>query len=164
MQGMAGAVGSAAAGAGLSASGSSDAAETPNVSYLFIHGAWHTNLCWNLVLEKLAAAGKRVHAIDMPGAGLRAKFPRSYLTQDTAALAAEVSPLKDVGLQDYEDVAVAQVRAMAGNSGKVILVGHSFGGCTITRVAERAPELLATNSTSTPWSAAIRRSPQCQVS
>lgn len=142
MQGMAGAVGGAVAGIGLSACGGANAAESPNVSYLLIHGAWHTSLCWNIVQAKLAAAGKRVHAIDMPGAGLRARFPRSYLTQDTTALATEVSPLKDIGLQDYEDAAVAQVRATAGSNGKVILVGHSFGGCTITRVAERVPELI----------------------
>lgn len=142
MQGVAGALGGAIAGTGLSACGGADAAEPADPPYLFIHGAWHTSLCWNLVLARMAAAGRRVHAIDMPGAGLRAKFPRAYLAQDAAGLLTEVSPLKDIGLQDYEDAAVAQVRAMAGSQGKVILVGHSFGGCTITRVAERVPELV----------------------
>jgi pimeloyl-ACP methyl ester carboxylesterase len=94
------------------------------------------------VLARLAAAGKRAYATDLPGAGLHARFPKSYLSQDAAALATEVSPLKDIGLQDYEDAVVAQVRAMAGGNGKVILVGHSFGGCTITRVAEKVPELV----------------------
>ena len=142
MQGMAGVVGGAVAGVGASACGGSNAAVSPDVSYLFIHGAWHTSLCWNSVLAKMAAAGKRVYAIDLPGAGLRAKFPQAYLTQDTTALLTETSPLKDIGLQDYEDVAVAQVRAMASDGGKVILVGHSYGGCTITRVAEKVPELI----------------------
>jgi pimeloyl-ACP methyl ester carboxylesterase len=142
MQAVAATAGGAIAGAGLSACGGSSAAEPSKLSYLFIHGAWHSSLCWNQVLARLAAAGKRVYAIDMPGAGLRARFPASYLTQDTDSLATEVSPLKDIGLQDYEDVAVAQVRAMAGADGKVILVGHSFGGCTITRVAEKVPELI----------------------
>lgn len=142
MQGMAGVVGGAVAGVAVSACGGSNAAESPGDSYLFIHGAWHTSLCWNFVLAKMTAASKRVYAIDLPGAGLRAKFPQSYLTQDTTALLTEVSPVKDIGLQDYEDAAVAQVRAMASGGGKVILVGHSYGGCTITRVAERVPELV----------------------
>lgn len=142
MQGVAGVVGGAVAGVGLSACGGSEAAEPVGASYLFVHGAWHTSLCWNMVLARMAAAGKRAYAIDLPGAGLHAKFPRAYLTQDVAALASEVSPLKDIGLQDYEDAAVAQVRAMAAAGGKVILVGHSYGGCTITRVAEKVPELV----------------------
>lgn len=142
MHGVAGVVGGAVAGAGLSACGGSNAADPPDVPYLLVHGAWHTSHCWNLVLAHMTAAGKRVCAIDLPGAGLNAKFPQSYLNNDFAALPTEVSPLKDIGLQDYEDAAVAQVRAMAGTRGKVILVGHSFGGCTITRVAEKVPELV----------------------
>jgi pimeloyl-ACP methyl ester carboxylesterase len=142
MQGVAGAVGGAVAGASLTACGGSNAAESPNVSYLLVHGAWHTSQCWNLVSARLTAAGKRVYAIDLPGAGLHARFPKSYLAQDAASLVSELSPLKDIGLQDYEDAAVAQVRAMAGSNGKVVLVGHSFGGCTITRIAEKVPELV----------------------
>ncbi len=141
MQGMAGVVGGAVAGVGVVACEETSAAEPADVSFLLVHGAWHTSHCWNHVVARLAAANKRVHAIDLPGAGLNAKFPRSYLAQDAKALQTEVSPLKDIGLLDYENAAVAQVRAMAG-SGKVVLVGHSFGGCTITRVAERIPELV----------------------
>lgn len=141
VQGVAGVVGGALAGTGISAIAEAGAVAS-SVSYLFVHGAWHTSLCWNLVLAKLTSSGKRTYAIDLPGAGLHARFPKSYLTQDITALQTEVSPIKDIGLQEYEDAVVAQVRAMAGGNGKVILVGHSYGGCTITRVAEKVPELI----------------------
>jgi len=51
--------------------------------------------------RSLAGRGCRVLAIDLPGHGLKAKFPEAYLRQDLAALATEPSPLKDVTLDDY---------------------------------------------------------------
>jgi pimeloyl-ACP methyl ester carboxylesterase len=142
LQSAAGVVSGAMAGAGLSACATPGAAEPASqVSYLFIHGAWHTSQCWNDVLARLTANGKRVHAIDLPGAGLNAQFPRAWLTQDLDALKTEVSPLKGMRLQVYVDAVVAQIRAMA-RYGKVVLVGHSFGGATATRAAEMVPELI----------------------
>lgn len=138
--------GGALLGAGLSAGEGSFAAEAPanqtaSASYLFVHGAWHTGLCWSRVIEALTAAGKRAYAMDLPGSGLNARFPRSYLTQDLAALDTEVSPLKGQGLRIYVDAVAARIRAMS-SGGKVILVGHSFGGMTVTKAAEAVPDLI----------------------
>ncbi len=129
------------AGAGSQARGEAVADDQAAPPYLLVHGAWHTSLCWGNLSARLASAGRRVFAIDLPGAGLHAKFPKSYLTQDKLALETEVSPLKGTGLKENTDAVVAQIRAMAGR-GKVILVGHSYGGCTITRAAEQVPELI----------------------
>ncbi|PCC75038.1 Alpha/beta hydrolase family protein [Nannocystis exedens] len=110
-------------------------------TYLLIHGAWHSSLHWARVVRLLSARGHRVVAIDLPGHGLSARFPRAYLTGDRAAFAAEVSPQKDIRLDDGADVVLAALRELQGES-RPIVVGHSMGGTVITRVGERAPELV----------------------
>lgn len=110
-------------------------------SFLLVHGSWHTAAHWNALAEQLVAQGHRVHAIDLPGSGLDAAFPRSYLRNDFAAMATEPSPAAGIGLADYRDAVVARVREMARH-GKVTLVGHSFGGLAVTAAAEAVPELI----------------------
>jgi pimeloyl-ACP methyl ester carboxylesterase len=108
-------------------------------TFLLVHGAWHSAAHWNKVAGRLTAAGHRVHAIDLPGSGLDAEYPQSYLRNDFAALATEPSPLGQVNLADYTDAIVERLRELEGG---VTLVGHSFGGLAITRAAETVPELL----------------------
>jgi pimeloyl-ACP methyl ester carboxylesterase len=96
---------------------------------------------WDAVSTILAGNGRRVLAIDLPGHGLKAKFPEAYLRQDLAALATEPSPLKDVSLNDYVAAVVTAARGLA-QFGPVTMVGHSMGGLVITRAAEAIPELI----------------------
>jgi pimeloyl-ACP methyl ester carboxylesterase len=110
-------------------------------NYLFVHGAWHAAAHWNKVAEHLTEMGHRVHAVDLPGSGLDAGYPQSYLHGDAEALATEPSPVGDVHLADYSRAIVDELRLMAEH-GKVTLVGHSFGGLAITRAAEEVPELI----------------------
>jgi pimeloyl-ACP methyl ester carboxylesterase len=110
-------------------------------TYLLVHGAWHTATHWNKVAEHLTAMGHRVHALDLPGSGLEAGYPQSYLTNDFEAFASEPSPIGATTLDDYANAVVAAVRELA-NGTKVTLVGHSFGGLAITRAAEEVPELI----------------------
>jgi pimeloyl-ACP methyl ester carboxylesterase len=110
-------------------------------NFLLVHGSWHAAAHWNEVAEHLVAAGHRVHAIDLPGSGLNAAYPQSYLRNDFAALATEPSPAANIHLADYRDAVVEQLRRMAPH-GKVTLVGHSFGGLAITAAAEAAPDLI----------------------
>jgi pimeloyl-ACP methyl ester carboxylesterase len=110
-------------------------------NFLFVHGAWHAAAHWNEVTGRLAAMGHRAFAIDLPGSGLDAAYPQSYLRNDFTALASEVSPLKDVHLGDYADAIVSQLDRMARH-GQVTLVGHSFGGLAITLAAEARPDLI----------------------
>ena len=77
---------------------------------LLVHGVTSNAGIWWRVGPALAAAGRRVVAVDMPGHGRTAKAPRSHRFADTAAeLAAFV---RAAGL-DRPDLAV---------------VGHSWGG------------------------------------
>ncbi|MEU4287918.1 alpha/beta fold hydrolase [Kribbella sp. NPDC026596] len=117
------------------------AATDDKQNFLFVHGAWHSSTHWNEITERLVAMGHRAFAIDLPGSGLNAAYPQSYLRNDFAAFATEPSPVANIGLTDYTNAVVAQVEKMAEH-GKVTLVGHSMGGLTITRVAEAVPHLL----------------------
>lgn len=110
-------------------------------TYVLIHGAWHSALHWARIVRLLSARGHRVVALDLPGHGLSARFPRAYLGADRAAFAAEVSPQKDLRLDDAADLVLAALRELQGPS-RPIVVGHSMGGTVITRVGERAPELV----------------------
>jgi pimeloyl-ACP methyl ester carboxylesterase len=110
-------------------------------TYLLVHGAWHTATHWNKVAEHLTAMGHRVHALDLPGSGLAAGYPRSYLTNDFEAFASEPSPIGATTLDDYADAVVEAIRELSAH-GKVTLVGHSMGGLAITKAAEQVPELI----------------------
>jgi len=136
-------VGGALAAAGAVGAGWAEpaAAHSRKKNFLFIHGAWHAATHWNKVTARLAAKGHCALAIDLPGSGLNAEYPQSYLRNDFQALLTEVSPLKDLRLADYRRAVVEQVRQMARYQ-KVTLVGHSFGGLTITMVAEAVPNLI----------------------
>lgn len=79
------------ADAALSASG--EATQEQTKSFLLVHGAWHCGGHWTRVSAGLAARGHRLLAIDLPGAGLNAAYPDSFINGDQAALATEPSPL-----------------------------------------------------------------------
>jgi pimeloyl-ACP methyl ester carboxylesterase len=127
--------------AGAAGTASQAASTDDQQNFLFVHGAWHSSTHWNEVAERLVAMGHRAFAIDLPGSGLNAAYPQSYLRNDFAAFATEPSPVANIGLADYTNAVTAQVEKMAEH-GKVTLVGHSMGGLTITRVAETVPHLL----------------------
>ncbi len=111
-------------------------------TFLLIHGAWHAAAHWSETARSLVIKGHRVLAIDLPGNGLKAKYPAAYLKQDLAALATEVSPLKGITREDYVDSTVAAIRELATSGEKVTVVGHSMGGLVITRAGEEVPELI----------------------
>jgi pimeloyl-ACP methyl ester carboxylesterase len=111
-------------------------------TFLFIHGAWHCSIHWSHVVERLTAKGHNAVAIDFPGSGLKATVPQAYLSNDPNALATEPSAVSEIGLNDYTDATVRAVEGLARGNDHVTLVGHSFGGQTITRVAEQVPHLI----------------------
>lgn len=112
-------------------------------TFVLVHGAWHGGWCWADVAASLAARGHAAVAVDLPGHGLSAKFPAAYLTQDHAALATEISPLAKVSTADYAAHLIGILQGLAQDGRKVVLVGHSLGGVTITEVAEKEPSLVS---------------------
>ncbi|MBB5079146.1 alpha/beta fold hydrolase [Nonomuraea endophytica] len=109
---------------------------------VFIHGtnsssSWATGLTTELTLR-----GHRCVAIDLPGHGQEAFYPRPYQApQDLQALAAEPSPLAKITIDDYVERVVDVVRR-ARRHGPVVLAGMSQGGVTVSRVGNAIPDLL----------------------
>jgi len=85
---------------------------------ILVHGSWHDGSSWMAVQEQLAAVGVRSIAPTLPGHGVG----------DDRLL---------VSHQDYVSCVIAELGAVQG---PVVLVGHSFGGSVISRVAELRPE------------------------
>jgi pimeloyl-ACP methyl ester carboxylesterase len=115
-------------------------------AFVLIHGGWHNHSAWNKVTPILEAGGFTALTLDLPGAGVNAIAPTSLGLRpfDPASFAAERSPVAGVTQEERTQAVVALVRDAASlGGGKVVLVGHSAGGMTISAVAEQVPDLLA---------------------
>ena len=113
--------------------------------FVLVHGGWHDHSAWDRVTPILEADGFAALTLDLPGAGVNAVAPTSLGVRpfDPAAFAAKRSPIADVTQEERTHTVVALVMEAASLSdGKVILVGHSAGGMTISAVAEQVPDLL----------------------
>lgn len=113
--------------------------------FVLIHGGWHNHSVWDRVTPLLQANGFAAFTVDLPGAGKHAIAPMSLGLRpfDSAAFATERSPVAGVTQEERTQAVVALVkRAASLRDAKVILVGHSAGGMTISAVAEQVPELL----------------------
>lgn len=102
----------AAAALALAAASTSPASAD---AIVIVHGAFQSAADWTEVGERLEEAGHSVALVDLPG-------------RDAA---------RAVTLADH----VAATQAAVDNAGEpVVLVGHSFGGMTISAVAEARPD------------------------
>ena len=113
--------------------------------FILVHGGWHSRSTWDRVTPILQANGFAALTLDLPGAGANAIAPTSLGLRpfDPAAFAAERSPIAGVTQEQRTQAVVALVKdAASRGDGKVILVGHSAGGMTISAVAEQVPNLL----------------------
>lgn len=141
----------ATAAVGMVACGGSSAATTPTkAAFVLVHGAWHGAWTYEKLIPELAKLGHVAVARDQPGHGINAQFSTSYLNRPaspaafSAAFATESSPLATLTLENYADSVIATIDAVrALGYDKVVLVGHSLGGLTVTRVVEKAPEKVA---------------------
>jgi pimeloyl-ACP methyl ester carboxylesterase len=84
-------------------------------TFVLIHGSWHAGWTWQAVIRRLEAKGHRAYAPTLPGHEPRAR--RIGITY-----------------QDYVDSVVSYIKQHDLHD--VILVGHSFGGPVISKVAE----------------------------
>lgn len=104
-------------------SGAVTAKPVTHPTIVLVHGAWETSAIWRPVAGQLRAHGYRVIAVNLPGRPGAAQAPEA------------------ISLDAYRDTVLA---AIAGERAPVVLVGHSFGGITVTNVAEAAPEKIKT--------------------
>lgn len=87
-------------------------------TFVLVHGSWHGGWCWRRVANRLQARGFRVYTPTLTGLAERSHLLTPEVTLDT-----HVADL--VNLFRWEEL-----------SG-VTLVGHSFGGWTVTGAVEK---------------------------
>jgi pimeloyl-ACP methyl ester carboxylesterase len=116
-------------------------------TFVLVHGGGQGAWAFGKVAWPLVQEGHSVIARDLPGHGLRARFPRSYLERplDRARFATEPSPIAQLGAQDYADEVIATISQLAARlpERQIVLVGHSFAGMTLSRVGEAIPQLIS---------------------
>jgi pimeloyl-ACP methyl ester carboxylesterase len=93
-------------------------AQASGKTFVLVHGAWHGGWCWRRVADLLQKQGHKVFTPTMTGLG-----ERSHLIDAKVNLATHITDIVNVikweGLRD------------------IVLVGHSYGGCIISGVAEQ---------------------------
>jgi len=95
--------------------------ENSNKTILLIHGAWEGAWSWKQTIEHLEEKGHTVKAIDLPGHG------------------DDKTPTSEVTLSVYVDRVKKELEKI---DGQVVLVGHSFAGFVVSKVAEEMPEKI----------------------
>ena len=97
------------------------APETRQARFLLVHSAWLGGWQWEQVAKPLLEAGHYVFTPDLPGHGT------------------DATPYCEISMERY----VKTITDLLDTQKEpVILVGHSFNGITISRVAELHPEKI----------------------
>lgn len=91
---------------------------TSLLTVVLVHGAWEDASIWGGVVAELESAGHVVQTVNLPGR------------------AGDTTPTSQITLEAHRDAVLAVVRQ---SEAPVVLVGHSFGGMTISAVAEAEP-------------------------
>ncbi|NED31461.1 alpha/beta hydrolase [Streptomyces sp. SID8499] len=111
-------------------------------TFVLVHGAFSNSFAFAPLQAELGLLGRRSVAVDLPGHGFRATFPRAYQApQDPEGLAAAPGSIEGVTLADNVTHLIG-VLERARRNGPVILVSHSRGGVTATAAANARPDLI----------------------
>ena len=97
------------------------AGELAITTFILVHGAFHGGWCWSRVAPRLRAGGHTVFTPTQTGLGDRQHLLSAAITLNT--FIEDICSVIDT--EELQDVA---------------LVGHSFGGISITGVADRMPD------------------------
>ncbi|KAK7350493.1 hypothetical protein VNO77_09183 [Canavalia gladiata] len=93
--------------------------------FVLIHGANYGAWCWYKVATQLKSSGHNVTTLDMAGCGMNMK------------------QVQDVGtISEYHEPLMTFMESLPSHE-KVILVGHSLGGVSISVAMERFPEKVS---------------------
>lgn len=108
-------------------------------TFVLVHGGFQVGAAWDGTVAALEAAGHTAVAIDLPGRLGDGRAPG------------------EVTIEDHVATVLAAIEAAGPDP--VVLVGHSFGGMTISAVAEAAPERIATLVYVAAYLPAVDRAP-----
>lgn len=92
-------------------------------TFVLVHGAWHGGWAWLRVADRLRARGHIVFAPTLTGLGERAHL---------------LDPDIDASLHVADVLGVISFERLDG----FVLVGHSYGGCVVSGVAEAVPDAI----------------------
>jgi pimeloyl-ACP methyl ester carboxylesterase len=92
-------------------------------TYVLVHGGWHGSWCWKRVRQALQARGHQVFTPTLTGVA-----DRSHLLSPQVNLDTHIADV--VNLIQWEELS------------RVVLCGHSYGGCVVTGVADRIPDRI----------------------
>ena len=106
------------------------------IEFVLVHGGWHDGSCWDDVIGHLEKAGHRAFAPTIAGHGKAADRRVNH----AACMASIVDYIVEKDLRDF------------------VLVGHSYGGTIIAKVAEAIPDRI---SRLVFWSAFVLLDGQC---
>ncbi|MEU6275652.1 alpha/beta hydrolase [Streptomyces populi] len=109
---------------------------------VLVHGAFANSFSFAPLQAELGLLGHRSVAVDLPGHGFAATYPRAYQApQDLEELATVPGAIKGVTLADNAAHLIGTLER-AKRNGPVVLVSHSRGGMTATAAANQRPELI----------------------
>ena len=92
-------------------------------NFVLVHGAWHGGWCWRRVVQALAAAGHRAHAVTLTGVGERAHQMSAAITLETHI----TDVTNAIQMEEMSDV---------------VLAVHSYAGMIGTALADRLTQRL----------------------
>lgn len=107
--------------AGLASCSKHNNSSVNGKTYVIVPGAWSAPYAWATVKTDLENAGNKVIVVQLPGHGTDQTAPQG-LTLDI-----------------YKNFVINTIDSIGG---KVVLVGHSFGGVVISQVAESIPSKI----------------------
>jgi pimeloyl-ACP methyl ester carboxylesterase len=113
----------ATAAAVVAATSHARAAGKSKPKIIMVHGSWHWGGCFQQVADRLAVAGYPVATPDLTSHGYSSASYDSFKSIEEYA-------------QPVEEI-------LKSSSEKVVLVGHSMGGVTLTYLAEKYPEKIS---------------------
>ncbi|HSS98347.1 MAG TPA: alpha/beta fold hydrolase [Terriglobales bacterium] len=114
-----------------------------NPAFVFIHGGWHNAHCWDKVTAFLKDRDYASVAFDLPGAGENAKCPESFYKRpvDPTTFGTEPSPNAGTTQAERTQATLDAIdKATKSGNGKVILVGHSLAGLTLSPAVQHSPD------------------------
>jgi len=130
--------------------------------FVLVHGGAHGAWAFQRLASLLVQEGQHVIAQDLPGHGLLARFPDSYLERplDPEKFATEPSPVARITLQDYADQVIATIRGLNDRmpEREIVLLGHSMAGLVLNQVGEAIPHLISRLVYLSAWMTANGRS------
>ncbi|GAA2688910.1 alpha/beta hydrolase [Streptomyces lunalinharesii] len=111
-------------------------------TFVLVHGAFGNSFSFAPLQAELGLLGHRSVAVDLPGHGFAATYPRAYQApQDLEGLATTPGAIKGVTFADSVAHLIGTLER-AKRNGPVILVSHSRGGMAATGAANRRPDLI----------------------